>query len=105
MDVGIDQAGEQCGVAEVDDSGSLRMIHHCAGRANAVAFDQNFTGLDERAGVNLKKTGGVEHNRNRCRGRRLLRGGYAGKRESNHAGRRKRCLKQTTNTQRETRHG
>ena len=63
MNMGIYQPWEQCGVAEVDYSGAGRMIHRCAYCANAVALDKNLAGLQESAGVNLEKTGGVEHNR------------------------------------------
>jgi hypothetical protein len=55
------------------------MIHSGAYRANAVALDKDFAGLNKSAGVNLEKAGGVEHNRRCCRDRWLLGSSRAGK--------------------------
>jgi hypothetical protein len=63
MNMGIDQSWEQCGVAEVDDSGAQRMIHRYSRRANAVTLDKDLAGLEKCAGVNLEKAGSVEHDR------------------------------------------
>jgi hypothetical protein len=79
MNVGIDQSWEQCSVAQVDDSGAQRMIHSGAYRANAVALDKDFAGLNKSAGVNLEKAGGVEHDRRCCGDRWLLGSSRAGK--------------------------
>jgi hypothetical protein len=60
MDVGIDQAGKQGAVAEVDDSGALGMIDRGADGANAIAFDKNFAGPEQGSGINLEQARGVE---------------------------------------------
>ena len=75
MDVGVDEAGEQRGVAEVDDLRALRMVDRSADGADALALDQNFAGLKDCAGVDLKQARGVEHD---GRGGRLLRDGNSG---------------------------
>ena len=71
MDVGVDEAGEQRCVAEVDDVCALRMIDGSADGADAVALDENLAGAEEDAGVNLKQAGGVEDDGRGCG---LLRG-------------------------------
>ena len=73
MDVGVDEAGEQSGVAEVDDLCALRMVDGCADGADAVALDEDFAGAEECAGIDLEQARGVEHD---GRGRRLLRVGW-----------------------------
>jgi hypothetical protein len=55
------------------------MIHRGAYRANAVALDKDFAGLNKSAGVNLEKAGGVEHDRRCCGDRWLLGSSRAGK--------------------------
>jgi hypothetical protein len=60
MHMSVDQAGEQRGVAEVDDPGALRMVNGDAYGANAIALDQNFAWLEQGAGVHLEQAGGVE---------------------------------------------
>ena len=60
MDMGVDEAGEQSRVAEVDDLGVLRVIDGCAYSADAVALNENFAGAEEDAGINLKQACGVE---------------------------------------------
>ena len=72
MDMGVDKAWEQRFVAEVDDLRVLRMIDGCAGGADAIALDENLSGAEEDAGVNLKQAGGVENYGHGCR---LLREG------------------------------
>ena len=47
MDVRVDQAGHQRGVAEVDDLRALRMLNRFADGANAFALDQDFAGLKQ----------------------------------------------------------
>jgi hypothetical protein len=60
MDVGVDEAREQGNVAEVDDFGVLGMVDGCGDGADAVAFDEDFAGLEDCAGVDLEEAGGVE---------------------------------------------
>ena len=105
MHVRVDQAGQQRGVAEVDDPCALRMVDRCADSADALALDQNLAGLEQVSGIDLEQARGVEHD-GRCRGnRRLLRGRPTGKRQSHGASRRKGCPEQPTNTQKGIRHG
>jgi hypothetical protein len=72
MDMRVDEAGEQRGVAEVDNLCVLRMIDGSSNGANAVAFNEDFAGAENRASVNLQKARGME---NDGRGGWLLRGG------------------------------
>jgi hypothetical protein len=96
MDVGIDQPGEQRGVAEVDDSGALGMIHRGGDGANAIPFDQYFAGLEQGSGIDLEQARGVEDD---GRGGRLLRVGYGSKEGE-------RCAEgKETNAVRKSRHG
>ncbi len=82
MDVGVDEAGEQGGVAQVDDFGALGMVDRGADGADVVAFDQDFAGLEEGAGIDLEKARGVENDgrggglcaKRRPRGRRCAKG-------------------------------
>ena len=60
MHVSVDEAGEQRGVAEVDDLCALRMVDGCADGADALALDENLAGLEDGAGVDLKQARGVE---------------------------------------------
>ena len=60
MDVGVDQTGEQRGVAQVDDFGALGMINRGADGANAIPIDQHFTGLKQGTGIHLEQARGVE---------------------------------------------
>jgi hypothetical protein len=101
VNVNIDQPGKQRGVAEVDYFGAPRTIHGCAYGANAVALDKNFARRKQRAGVDLKKAGSVEHDRGNGR---LLCGSRIGKRQSCDASKRKRCPKQPTETKNKIRH-
>jgi hypothetical protein len=72
MDVGVDEAGEQRGVAEVDDLGVLRVVDRCADGSNAIALHEDFARLEQRAGIDLEQARGVQDD-----GRRGLGGGYA----------------------------
>jgi len=74
------------------------MIHGCAYSTNVVALDKNFARRKQRAGVDLKKAGSVEHDRRRWGNCRLLRGNRIGKRQSCDASKRKRCPKQLPKT-------
>jgi hypothetical protein len=55
MHVGVNQAGEQRGVAQVDDFGSLRMVDGATYGADALALDQNLAGLKQGSGINLEQ--------------------------------------------------
>jgi hypothetical protein len=72
MHVRVNEAGEQGGVAQVDDAGSLRMLDRRADGEDALALDENLTGLEEGSSIDLKQTRGVEHD---GRGGGLLGGG------------------------------
>jgi len=72
VNVSVDQAGEQRGVAQVDDFGALGMVYRRPRGANAIPFDQNFTGLEQGSGIHLEQARGVEDD---GRGGWLLRGG------------------------------
>ena len=63
MHVGVDEAGEQSGVAEVDEFGVGRVRDGCADGGDAFAFDKDFAGLEKVAGVDLKEASGVEDDR------------------------------------------
>jgi len=80
MHMSVDEAGEQRGVAEVDNAGSLRMLDRCADGEDALALDENLAGLEKGSGIDLKQARGVEYD---GRGGRLLGGG--GKREGRSA--------------------
>jgi hypothetical protein len=60
MNMRVDEAGDQGGVAEVDDLRALRMVNRGADGANAVALNQDFARLEDLAGIDLKQAGGVE---------------------------------------------
>jgi len=68
----VDEAGEQRGVAEIDDLSALGMVDGSGDGADAVAFNEDLARLQERAGVDLEQAGGVEDD---GRVRRLLGGG------------------------------
>jgi hypothetical protein len=61
MNVDVDEAGKKSGVAEVDDLRGLGMLNGFANGANAFAFDKDFAGLEDSAGVNLKQARRVEN--------------------------------------------
>ena len=54
MDMRVDEAGEQGGIAEVNDAGSLRMLDGCADGEDALALDENLARLEEGSGIDLK---------------------------------------------------
>ena len=81
MDMRVDEAGEQRGVAEVDEADSLRMLDRRADSTDALALDEDLAGLEQGSGVDLQKAGGVEHD---GRGGWLL--GVGGKRQGHGAG-------------------
>ncbi len=61
MNMGIDHAGHQRGVAQIDDLGACGMFHARSDGANAMVFDKNFAGLQDRTGVDLKQPRSVQH--------------------------------------------
>ena len=77
MYVSVNEAGQQCCVAQVEDFCSGGMLDRCADCADEFALDEDLAGRKHHACIYLEQAGGVEHN-----GRRggLLRGG--GKRSS-----------------------
>ncbi len=60
VDVGVDQAGEQGGVAEVDDFGVRRARDFRADFVDAVALDEDFAGSGDAAGFDVEQARGVE---------------------------------------------
>ena len=87
MHMGIDHAGHQRGVTQIDDLGACGVFHARSDGANAIAFDKNFAGLQDRTGVDLEQPRSVQHDRTFCCGR-LLRGGRSveQKHETGHDG-------------------
>jgi hypothetical protein len=83
MDVSVDEAGEERGVAEVDDARALRVLDGCADSKDALTLDENLSGLEQGSVVDLQKASGVEHDGG---GWRLLGVEKAGKREGQGAG-------------------
>ncbi len=85
MHMRVDQAGKQCGVAKIDHFGIRRMFHGCAGSHDALAFDQNFAGADDVAGLHVEQARGVQDDRMRGtrRGRNILRIRQGGKNRNN----------------------
>ena len=61
--VRVDQAGQQRGVAEVDDRCALRMIHRRSHSLDALALNENFAGLEHVAGIDLKQPRRMQHDR------------------------------------------
>jgi hypothetical protein len=59
----IDQSRQQSRVAEVDDSCALGMLDRSAHRANAIRFNEDFTGLEHGACVYLQQPRRVQHDR------------------------------------------
>ena len=69
MNMGIDHAGHQCDVAEIDDFSVRGTLHAGSHRTNAIAFDKNLARLQNCSGVNLKQARCVQDKRDwwRCR--------------------------------------
>ena len=59
--MGVDKAGKQRGVTQVNDLGPLRVLDGSAHGADALALDQNFARLEQRSGVYLEQPRRVEH--------------------------------------------
>jgi len=75
VDVGVNQAGEKCGVAEIDEFGAVRVIHFGADFYDQVALDEDFAGSNRASGFHVEQARGVKDNgarRWRGRGLRLL---------------------------------
>ena len=49
MDMGVDQSGQECAIAQVDDFGAGGMLDRCAHLDDALALDENFAWLDRCA--------------------------------------------------------
>ena len=60
MDVGVDQAGQQGAVAEIDDFGAGGMRDGGADFGDAVALDEDFAGRNDFAGFDFEEARGVE---------------------------------------------
>jgi hypothetical protein len=59
----VDQSRQQSRVAEVDDSCALGMFDRSAYRANAIRFNEDFTGQQHGACVYLQQARCVQHDR------------------------------------------
>lgn len=70
MDVGIDQAGKKSAIAQVDDFGASRVLYRGSYLGDAFALDQDFSWLDDVAGLHVEQARRVQHDRVR-RGSRL----------------------------------
>ena len=68
MDVGIDQAGHQGGVAQIDGLGSSGMVDGGAGGDDLLPFDQHLSGGKHAAGFDVEQARGMENDRVRCGG-------------------------------------
>jgi hypothetical protein len=60
MDVSVNEAREERGVAEVDDAGVGGVVNGSADGADFVPLDEDLAGLEEGAGVDLKQVRSVE---------------------------------------------
>ena len=105
MDVGVDKAGKQRRIAQVDDLRALRMVDRCTDGANAIAFDEDLAGLKERAAIHLEQSCGVENNWSCAGARRLLRRQERNYRQCNGAGNERRKPEDKTKAQTRNRHG
>jgi hypothetical protein len=75
MDVGVDQAGHQGCVAEIDGLRSGRMGYGGAGSYNLSAFDEDLAGGEDATRFYIEKTRGMQNDG--VRRRRSLRRGDA----------------------------
>jgi hypothetical protein len=71
MNVGIDEPGHKGTVTEVDDFGSRRTTNGASNLHDAVSLDEDFAGLDDLSGFDVKKARGVEDDGMRSRSSRL----------------------------------
>lgn len=60
MDMGVDQAGHESGVAELDDFSALRMFHGGTDFGDAIVLDEDLTRGDEFASFNFEEASGVK---------------------------------------------
>ena len=60
VNVGVDEAGEEGGVAEVEDFGVRGPRNFCADFFDEVAVDENFAGGSDAAGFDVEQARGVE---------------------------------------------
>ncbi len=88
MHVGVNEAGQQCDVAQIDDFGPLRMLDRAAHGADALALDEYLAGLKQRSGIHLEQPRRVEHD---GRAGRLLGVDCAGKDEGQSEDEQTRC--------------
>jgi hypothetical protein len=58
--VGVDEAGEQSSVTEIDEFGGVRVIHFCADFYDEAALDQDFAGGGGAAGFDVEQARGVK---------------------------------------------
>jgi hypothetical protein len=71
VNVRVDEAGQQSGVAEIDERRFVRVRHMRADFHDEFALNQNFAGRDGAAGFDVKQVRRVKNNSAR-RGRRLF---------------------------------
>lgn len=67
----VNQAGEECPIAEIDEFGALRALYVRADFDDPVALDQDFARRQILPIIDLEKTHGVQDNCMRCRHWRL----------------------------------
>ena len=72
MHVGVDEARQQCCIAEFNHLRALRMIDRYAHCFDALAFNENLARLEDGSGIDLKQLRCVEDDGGGCR---RLRGG------------------------------
>jgi len=68
MDVGIDQAGHERPVPEIDDLDVGWTLDRRSHFDNVVALNKNFSRLDDLAGFNVEQPGSMKKDRMRCGG-------------------------------------
>ena len=61
--VRVDEAGQKSGIAEIDDLRVRRVVDRNAHGLDALAYDENFAGLEDVAGIDLKQPRRVEDDR------------------------------------------
>ena len=71
MDMSINQPGKKSAVAQVDDFGASRVFDRCPHLGDAVALDEDFSWLENAAGLHVEQTRRVQDDRVGGRGRGL----------------------------------
>jgi len=61
MDVGVDEAGHQGRVAQIDGLGSGGMGYGGAGGNDLLSFDQDLSGGKHAASLDIEQAGGMEN--------------------------------------------